>query len=110
ILGQGDTGYERELMIASRRHPERFACRSEVDERLSHLIQAGSDWLLMPSHFEPCGLTALFALKYGTLPLARNVGGLHQIVQDFDPVNDSGTGFVFLDYNAEALWDCILRA
>jgi starch synthase len=110
ILGEGDIGYERELMIASRRYPDRFSCRSEVDDPLSHMIEAGSDVLLMPSHFEPCGLTALYALKYGTLPLARNVGGLHQIVQDFDPVHDSGNGFVFHDYNAEALWDCILRA
>lgn len=110
ILGQGDSGYEREMMLASRRYPERFAYHSGMAGRLSHLIQAGSDVFLMPSHFEPCGLTALYALKYGTLPLVRNVGGLHQIVQDFDPGHDSGNGFVFHDYNAEALWDCILRA
>ena len=110
ILGEGDSGYEREMMIASRRHAERFAYRAEVSERLAHMIQGGSDVFLVPSHFEPCGLTALYALKYGTLPLARNVGGLHQIVQDFDPVHNAGTGFIFHDYNAEALWDSILRA
>lgn len=109
ILGEGDAGYERELMIACRRHPERFAFRKEVNEELAHLIQAGSDVFLMPSHFEPCGLTAMYALKYGTLPLARATGGLYQIVQDYDPTTDSGTGFVFHDYSPEALWDAIVR-
>lgn len=110
ILGEGDTGYERELMIASRQHAERFAFFKKVDERLSHLIQAGADAFLMPSHSEPCGLTAMYALKYGTLPIARATGGLYQIVQDYDPVHDSGTGFVFHDYNPEAFWDAIVRA
>jgi starch synthase len=110
ILGEGDTGYERELMIASRRHPERFVFRKGVDERLAHLAQAGGDVFLMPSHSEPCGLTAMYALRYGTLPVVRATGGLYQIVQDYDPVQDSGTGFVFYDYTAEALWDALGRA
>jgi starch synthase len=110
ILGEGETGYERELMIASRRHPERFVFHKGINEPLAHLAQAGADAFLMPSHSEPCGLTAMYALKYGTLPIARATGGLYQIVQDYDPVHDSGTGFVFYDYNAEALWDAIVRA
>jgi starch synthase len=110
ILGEGDLEYSRELMIASRRHPERIVYREGIDEKLSHLIQAGSDLFLLPSHFEPCGLTAMYALRYGTLPLARATGGLFHIVQDYDPVHDSGTGFVFYDYNPEALWDAIVRA
>ncbi len=110
VLGDGDSGYERELMIASRQHPERFVFRKGVDEQLSHLIQAGADVFLMPSHSEPCGLTAMYALKYGALPIARATGGLYQIVQDYDPAHDSGTGFVFHDYNPEALWDAIVRA
>jgi starch synthase len=110
VLGDGDMGYERELMIASRRHPERFAFRKGVDGKFAHLIQAGADVFLMPSHSEPCGLTAMYALKYGTLPIARATGGLYQIVQDYDPAHASGTGFVFYDYHAEALWDAIVRA
>jgi starch synthase len=110
ILGEGESAYERELIIASRKHPERFAYLPQVNQHIAHLIQAGSDIFLMPSHFEPCGLTAFYALKYGTLPLARDVGGLHQIVRDFDPVHDSGNGFVFHEYHAEALWDSIVRA
>lgn len=109
ILGEGDANYERELLIAARRHPDRFALRRVVDEKLAHWIQAGSDIFLMPSHFEPCGLTAMYALKYGTLPLARATGGLYQIVQDYDPTTDSGTGFIFHDYSPEALWDSIVR-
>lgn len=110
VLGEGDTGYERELMIASRKHPERFAFCKGIDGPLSHAILAGADVFLMPSHSEPCGLTAMYALKYGALPVARSTGGLYQIVQDYDPMHDSGTGFVFHDYSAEALWDAIVRA
>ena len=110
ILGEGDIGYERELMIASRRHPGRFVFRQGIDERLSHLILAGADFLLMPSHAEPGGLTAMYALRYGTLPIARATGGLYQIVQDYDPVQDAGNGLVFYDYQTEALWDAIGRA
>jgi starch synthase len=109
ILGEGDPAYERELMVACRRYPDRFAFRRTIDENLAHAIQAGSDVFLMPSHFEPCGLTAMYALKYGTLPLARATGGLYQIVQDYDPSTDSGTGFIFYDYSPDALWDAILR-
>ncbi|MEQ1860142.1 MAG: glycogen synthase GlgA [Chthoniobacteraceae bacterium] len=110
VLGEGESGYERELMIASRQHPGRFHFRRGVDERLSHLIQAGADVFLMPSQSEPCGLTAMYAQRYGTLPIARATGGLYQIVQDLDPVHESGTGFVFHDYSTETLWDAIVRA
>ncbi len=110
ILGEGDTAYERELLIATKRHPERFCYRKSMDDRLAHLIQAGSDAALIPSHFEPCGLSAMYSLRYGTLPIARATGGLFQMIQDFDPTHDSGNGFVFYDYRPEALWDTIVRA
>lgn len=109
ILGEGDSGYERELMVASKRHVERFAYRKSMNEPLSHLIEAGADVSLVPSHFEPCGLTAMYSLKYGTLPIARATGGLYQIIQDYDPTNNTGTGFLFFDYNPEAFWDAIVR-
>lgn len=110
ILGEGDTGYERDLLIASKRHAERFAFIHQLDTRLSHLIEAGADISLAPSHFEPCGLTAMYSLKYGTLPVARATGGLFQIVQDYDATTDSGNGFVFYDYQPEAFFDAIGRA
>lgn len=110
ILGEGDTGYERELMVAAKRHAGRFAFLKTLDDRLAHRIEAGADITLIPSHFEPCGLSAMYSLRYGTLPLARATGGLYEIVQDYDPGSDAGNGFLFFDYHAEALYDAITRA
>jgi len=109
ILGEGHAAFERELMLASRRHAERFAYRQSMDDALSHLIYAGGDVFLMPSQYEPCGLSAMYALKYGTLPIAHATGGLYESVQDYDPTNDSGNGFLFYDYTPEAFWDAIMR-
>jgi starch synthase len=110
ILGEGDTAYERELLLASRRHSERFAFRSSMDEPLAHLIYAGGDAFVIPSHFEPCGLSAMYALKYGTLPIAHATGGLYESIQDYDPTNASGNGFLFYDFTSDALWDAIARS
>jgi len=109
ILGEGHVAFERELGIASRRHRERFAFRAEMDEALAHRMYAGGDAFLLPSHYEPCGLSAMYALKYGTLPIARATGGLYESIQDYDPTNESGHGFLFYDYTTEALWDAIMR-
>jgi len=110
VLGEGDTAYERDLLIASKRTPDRFAYRKSLDSRLSHLIEAGSDITLIPSFYEPCGLTAMYGLKYGTLPIARATGGLFEIIQDVDPSTDAGDGFLFFDATSEAFWDAIVRA
>jgi len=110
ILGDGDASYARELSIAAKRNAGRFAFRQTMNDPLAHRIYAGSDLMLIPSHFEPCGLSAMYALKYGTVPIARACGGLHQILADFDPVTASGSAFLFYEYTAEALWDCIGRA
>ncbi len=110
VLGEGDPGLERDLAIASRRHEGRFVYRREVNTPLAHLVEAGSDITLIPSHYEPCGLTAMYGLKYGTLPIARATGGLYEIVQDYDETADRGTGFLFFDQTAEALWDAVVRA
>lgn len=109
ILGEGHAAFERELMIACRRSPDRFAYRQSMDEKLSHLIYAGGDVFLMPSQYEPCGLSAMYALKYGTLPIGHATGGLYESIQDYDPTNNSGHGFLFYDYNVEAFWDAIMR-
>ncbi len=110
ILGEGDTGYERELLIASKRHPKNFAFLKTADLGLAHRIEAGADVSLIPSHFEPAGLTAMYSQKYGAIPIARATGGLHQIIQDYEPSRESGTGFLFFDYQPEALLDSITRA
>jgi starch synthase len=80
-----------------------------MDEKLAHLMYAGGDVFLMPSQFEPCGLSAMYALKYGTLPIAHATGGLFESIQDYDPTNDSGHGFLFYDYTCDAFWDAIMR-
>ena len=110
ILGEGDPAYERELFIASKRHAGRFAFRQSMDETLAHLIYAGADAFLIPSHFEPCGLSAMYSLKYGTLPIAHATGGLYESIQDYDPTNETGHGILFFDATPEALWDAIIRA
>ncbi|HEY2343143.1 MAG TPA: glycogen synthase GlgA [Chthoniobacteraceae bacterium] len=109
ILGEGDPAYERELLIASKRHFGRFAYCKDMNERLSHLIEGGADVTLYPSFYEPCGLTAMYSLEYGALPIARATGGLYEIIQDFDPTTGAGNGFLFFEANAEALWDAIVR-
>ena len=110
ILGEGDPGFETQLAIASRRYPTRFAYRRHYDERLAHLIEAGSDVTLIPSRFEPGGLMAMYSLKYGGLPVAHAAGGIQEIVEDYDPVLDRGYGFLCYEYSAEAFWDAIKRA
>jgi len=110
ILGEGDPDYESELMIAQKKHREQFAFKKDFDDPMAHLIEAGADITLIPSHFEPCGLSAMYSLKYGTIPVARASGGLHQIIQNYDPTTGSGNGFLFYDYSPEALWDSIGNA
>ena len=110
MLGEGEETFERELMVAARKYPGKFAFKQGFDDALAHRIEAGADVILIPSHFEPCGETAMYSLKYGTLPLARITGGLHQIVRDYDPTEQTGNGFVFFDETPVALWDAIRRA
>lgn len=110
ILGEGDPRYARDLMLAQKKHRDRFDFQREFDDGLAHLIEAGADVTLIPSHFEPGGLSAMYSLKYGAVPIARACGGLHQIVQDYDPATGGGNGLMFHDYSPEALWDAILRA
>jgi starch synthase len=80
------------------------------DDDLAHWIEAASDMFLMPSQFEPCGLNQMYSLKYGTVPIVREVGGLADTVEDFDPQTGNGTGFVFGEYKSKALMEAIVRA
>jgi starch synthase len=110
ILGEGDPACETALAIAARKYATKFSYRKSYDERLAHLIEGGMDITLIPSRFEPSGLSAMHSLKYGSLPIARATGGIHQIIEDYDPATDSGYGFLYYDYSSEALWDSIKRA
>lgn len=110
ILGSGDAGLERFFKSAEERFVDRLRVRFGFDDALAHRIQAGCDMFLMPSRFEPCGLTQMYALKYGTVPLVRATGGLRDTVFEFDPRTGSGNGFVFGDYRREALLEAASRA
>ena len=110
ILGEGDPAFETGLAIAARKFPTRFAYRNEYDDKTAHMIEAGMDISLIPSRFEPSGLSGMYSLKYGALPVARATGGIQEIIEDFDPTLDRGYGFLFYQYSSEAFWDAIKRA
>jgi starch synthase len=90
------------------RHPDRVSATIGFDERLAHLIEAGSDMFLMPSHFEPCGLNQLYSLRYGTVPIVRATGGLQDTV--IDAAEDNGNGIKFTEPTPEALVTAVRRA
>ena len=110
ILGQGDPAYETGLAVAARKFSTRFAYKKDYDAKLAHLIEAGMDISLIPSQFEPAGLGAMYNLKYGALPIARATGGIHEIIEGYDPSSDSGYGFLCYEYSSEAFWDAMKRA
>ena len=110
ILGEGDPAYETSLAIAARKFPARFAYQKNYDDKLAHLIEAGMDIGLIPSHFEPAGLSAMYNLKYGAIPVACVTGGIQEIIEDYDPTTDSGYGFLCYEYSSAAFWDAIKRA
>ncbi|HKS87993.1 MAG TPA: glycosyltransferase, partial [Stellaceae bacterium] len=106
LLGSGDAGLEAGFAAAAAAHPGRVGVAFGYDEALSHLIVAGSDAIVVPSRFEPCGLTQLYALRYGALPLVRHTGGLADTVTDSTAANladGSATGFAFDAETPEAL-------
>jgi starch synthase len=106
ILGTGEADLERRWRAAAEAHPASVAVHIGYDEARSHRIMAGADVLAVPSRFEPCGLTQLYALRYGTLPLVRRVGGLADTVVDANADNlaaGRATGFVFQEASSHAL-------
>jgi starch synthase len=109
ILGEGDPVYETALAVAMRKFPTKFAYRKIYDEKSAHVIEAGMDIGLIPSQIEPAGLSAMYNLKYGSLPVAQVTGGIQEIIEDYDPASDTGYGFLCYDYSTEAFWDAIKR-
>ncbi|HUG52479.1 MAG TPA: glycogen synthase GlgA [Vicinamibacteria bacterium] len=95
VLGTGEPAVEQAFRSLAERAPDRFSVRLAYDEALAHKIQAGSDMFLMPSRYEPCGLTQMYALRYGTVPVVRATGGLVDTVEPWDPATGRGTGFRF---------------
>jgi starch synthase len=110
ILGEGDPTFETALAVATRKFPNKFAYRRSYDEKSAHVFEAGMDISLIPSRFEPAGLSAMYNLKYGALPIARATGGIQEIIEDYDPGSDNGYGFLCYEYSTDAFWDSIKRA
>jgi starch synthase len=110
LLGTGDKQYQEFLTKASAKSPDRMGVRIEFDEALSHKIIAGADMLLLPSRYEPSGLTQIYGLKYGTVPVVRATGGLKDTIEEFDPKTGKGNGFVFVPYEVQPLLDAVDRA
>ncbi len=109
ILGTGRKGIESMLRDAAERHPKKMAAHFMFNPSMAHLIEAGSDMFLMPSRYEPCGLNQMYSLKYGTVPIVRETGGLADTIRDVDKYNN-GTGFVFQEYSHLTLLETIERA
>ena len=113
VLGNGEPALEDALRAGAKRHPDRVAVKIGYDEGLSHLLQGGADAILVPSRFEPCGLTQLYGLRYGCVPIVARVGGLADTVID---ANDAAvkagvaTGVQFADISAEGLLDAVRKA
>jgi len=110
ILGSGDERTESLFRNAAARYPGRVGVHIGFDGKLSRLIQAGSDLFVMPSRAEPCGLTQMYAMRYGTPPIVRATGGLVDTVENFVEGGDAGTGFLFREPNSAALYQAIGRA
>ena len=99
VLGTGDKHYEAMFASLHARSPDRVSVKIAYDNSLAHLVEAGSDIFLMPSHYEPCGLTQIYSMRYGTVPVVRATGGLEDTVEQWDPKTRTGTGFKFSDYD-----------
>ena len=107
LLGNGDLDAEQYFGKLSALRPDRFKAWIGFDNGLAHRITAGADFIVMPSRFEPCGLSQMYAMRYGTLPIVRATGGLVDTVQQYEEAGGAGTGFVFDDLSADALGNCI---
>lgn len=110
ILGTGDEKYQKILAAAAGRYRNRMRVLLQYDDRLAKNIYAGCDLFLMPSQYEPCGLGQMIALRYGAVPVVRKTGGLIDTVADYNPKTGRGTGFLFEEYSAPALVECLRRA
>lgn len=100
VVGTGAEEFEDLFTSLAERYPERVGYRRAFDVRIGHLIEAGADFLLMPSRFEPCGLNQMYSMTYGTIPIVRRTGGLNDTVTAWDREARTGTGFTFDDYDA----------
>lgn len=110
VLGTGDYNYEEMFRNAANRYRGKISANITYDSVLAQRIYAGSDMFLMPSLYEPCGLSQLYSLRYGTVPIVRETGGLNDTVLAYNEFTGEGTGFTFTNYNAHEMLDTIKRA
>lgn len=109
LVGAGQSYYVDQIKSFEQRHKDVFCAYTEFNEDMAHLAYAGGDIILMPSLFEPCGLSQLIAMSYGTVPVVRETGGLADTVSDFDG-SPNGTGFLFKKYDEDSFLDAVIRA
>jgi len=102
FTGVGDKKYHRMIESAAQRHPQHVGKFLKFDERIAHKIYAASDFFLMPSRYEPCGLGQMIALRYGSIPIVHKTGGLADTIRLYDPIHKLGNGFVFTKYTKES--------
>ena len=107
LLGTGDPKAERWLADLAARHPQKVRLFAGFDHKLAHRIEAGADFFLMPSRFEPCGLNQMYSQRYGTLPIVRATGGLADTVRNYDERTGSGTGFMLHELSPDALYQTV---
>jgi starch synthase len=110
IIGTGEDHYEQDLRYFSRKYSDKFSAIIEFNEDLSKKIYSASDMFLMPSKFEPCGLSQLISMRYGTVPIVRATGGLKDTVKDYSEYTGEGDGFTFKGYDALEFFNAIKRA
>lgn len=110
VLGTGDRDYEDGLRYFQHKYPGTMAARIEFDPALSQRMYAAADMFLMPSKFEPCGLSQIIAMHYGTLPIVRETGGLKDTVRPYNEFTGEGTGFSFRNFNGDEMGDAVFRA
>ena len=110
VLGTGERRYEEMFRALAADFPGRVGAVIAYDNRLAHLVEAGSDIFLMPSRYEPCGLNQIYSLRYGTVPVVRATGGLEDTIESFDLQHGTGTGFKFSEYSGGALLNAIRQA
>lgn len=110
VLGTGDRDYEDGLRYFQDKYPGTMAARIEFDPALSQRMYAAADMFLMPSKFEPCGLSQIIAMRYGTLPIVRETGGLKDTVIPYNEFTGEGTGFSFSNFNGDEMGDAVFRA
>jgi starch synthase len=110
VLGTGETYYEGLFRSLAEKYPGRIAVKLAYDDTMAHKIEAGADIFLMPSRYEPCGLSQIYSLKYGTVPVVHATGGLDDTIEEWDPAAQTGTGFKFYPYQPAAFMAALDRA